>query len=105
MGIPALSSGEQTASAAIFASPARLCGVFIVHDGSANALTLEIWDSPDSTLTGDIQLTPDISIGASPAAGALSQLFWFDDEGIKAYKGIYAKLTFAGSAKYVVYYK
>lgn len=105
MDVPAISSGELAASAAVLAAPGRLCGVFIVHDGSANALTLEIWDSPDATLTADTQLTPDISIAASPAAGARSQLFWFGEDGVHAAKGIYAKMTFAGTIKFVVYYK
>lgn len=105
MDVPAISSDEQTGSIAILAHPGRLCGVFIVHDGTAATLVLEIWDSPDATLTDDQQLTPDITIGESPAAGARSQLFMFGEDGIKAFKGIYAKLTCTGSVKYVVYYK
>lgn len=105
MDVPAISSGELDASAAVLAALGRLCGVFIVHDGTAEELVLELWDSPDATLTGDKQLTPDITIGASAAAGARSQLFWFGEDGIHAAKGIYAKLTCAGAAKFVVYYK
>ena len=105
MDVPAISSGELAASTAVLAAPGRLCGVFIVHDGTAADLVLEIWDSPDSTLTSDTQLTPDITIAASPAAGARSQLFWFGEDGIHAAKGIYAKITCTGTKKFVVYYK
>ena len=98
------SSGLLAADAVISAGAGKLAGALVISDGT-NAVLLELWDSPTSTLTGDSRLC-EISIGASPAAGALTQGIWFGDTGITTYKGIYADVTqAAGTIKFYVFYE
>jgi len=97
------SSGLLAADAVISAGPCKLGGALVVSDGT-NAVLLEIWDSPNSTTTSDIRLG-EVSIGASPAAGALTQQVWFGDKGVTALKGLWADVTqTTGTIKFYVFY-
>ena len=99
-----LSSGAKSADAVIIDQGAQFYGILAIHDASANLLQAEIWDSPDSTLTGDIKLG-ELQIGASPAAGDLTQSTWYGPNGVTAFKGIYVDVTqAAGTILYYVYY-
>ena len=71
----AISSGKVTNSAAVFAGPCW-------YLGCGASATITVWDSPDSTLTGDI------AVDYLPAAG-FNPLFF----PVWCSKGIYAAIT------------
>jgi hypothetical protein len=99
----AISSGLLDADAVILAGPGKLMGAQVISNGT-NAVLLELWDSPDATLTSDSRLC-EISLGASPATGELTKELWFGPDGMRAYKGIYADITQAsGTIKFYVWH-
>ena len=96
------SSGILAADAVIRAGGGKLGGCAVISDGT-NAVTLTLYDNA-SAASGTA--LAGISIGASPATGALTQGVWFGDRGVTCINGIYADITQAtGTIKFIVWYE
>ena len=95
------SSGLKAADGVISAGAGKLGGVLVISDGT-NAVNLIIYDNASAASGTKLA---EITIGASPATGALSQGVWFGDKGLTALNGLYADVTQAtGTIKFYVFY-
>lgn len=93
---PTTSSGNKTASVAIYAGPGRLRGANLFGDGT-NSCTLTIYDNASAasgTVLAKLQLQ---------AAGNVDELD--GSYSIVATKGIYASLSGSGSPSFIVYFE
>jgi hypothetical protein len=95
-------SGVKTASASIKASKGILKGVTMEMTDAGGDGVVEVWDSPDSTLTDDTCLAR-IAV-TSTTSGDMSSWSLPVGEGVKASKGIYMKVV-AGDVNVIVYYE
>ncbi len=99
---PWVSSGAITASTVIKAKSGILGGVLVTAADAGGDIDVIIWDSPDSTLTGDDVLArvtiTDLIANTQASFAAPSQ------EGVEARNGLYAQVV-AGDCRLEVYYK
>lgn len=96
------SSGLKAADAAILDEPGFFMGAEVISD-ETNAVNLVVHDHASAASGTKLG---EITIGADPAKGALTQGIWFGPEGIKCMHGIFANITQAsGTLKYYVWYR
>lgn len=99
---PWITSGKLTASAAIKAAYGVVGGVLVTATDNGGDIDVEIWDSPDATLTNDERIcrvtitttTDKVQASWGSLAG----------QGVEATLGIYCKVV-AGDCEVEVYYK
>lgn len=94
-------SGLKTASVAIKAAKGILKGVTVEMTDTGGDGVVEIWDSPDSTLTNDTCLAR-ITV-TSTTSGDMSSWALPVGVGVKADNGLYLKIT--GDVNVIVYYE
>lgn len=96
-----LSSGSQTASAAIKAAAGLFFGILVATDG-ANAVTLDVYDN-DAAAAGT-KLIPQVVIPSS-ATDRLRKIFL--PAPVIAHEGIWVEVAVAGggTCAYVGYFK
>jgi len=100
--LPWVSSGVLTASAVAKNKPGLLGGIIVTATDAAGTVDVIVWDSPDSTLTGDERLCritiPELTAKTWKEFHAPSGC------GIQAEKGLYVQVV-AGACEVIVYYK
>lgn len=91
------SSGRKSADTQIMVGCGRLHGIILFTDGT-NAGSAKVYDSEDSTLTGDIELAAVAAAGAT-----LSKELILSEQGIEVNKGIYMDITGTGAEVIILY--
>lgn len=94
-------SGLKTASAVIKATKGVLKGVTMEMTDTGGDGVVEVWDSPDSTLTSDTCLAR-ITV-TSTTSGDMASWTLPVGVGVKADNGLYLKIT--GDVNVIVYYE
>jgi len=95
-------SGLKTASAAIKAAKGILKGLTVEMTDTGGDGIVEVWDSPDSTLTGDKCLAR-VAVTSTTAHDMASWALPGGSVGVKASKGLYLKIV-SGDVNVIVYY-
>jgi hypothetical protein len=99
---PWISSGVLTASTVIKAKAGVLGGVLVTATDAGGDIDVIVWDSPTSTLTGDVALCrvpiPTTVSLTQESFGTPSQV------GVEATLGIYVQVV-AGDCEIIVYYR
>ena len=95
-------SGLKTASVAIKAARGILKGMTVEMTDAGGDGVVEVWDSPDATLTSDTCLARITVITAT--SGAMSSWEMPVAPGVKAENGLYLKVV-TGDVNVIVYYE
>ena len=95
-------SGIKTASVAVKAAAGVLKGLTMEMTDTGGDGVVEVWDSPDATLTNDTCLAR-ITV-TSTTSGDMASWTLPVGEGVKAVNGIYMKIV-AGDMNVIVYYE
>lgn len=96
---PMQSSGVQTGSQVVCAEGCLLCGVVMFNVDVDGDQVLNVWDSPDDTTDGDIELIRLSGVATDEQGISIM----FPLPGVECRNGIYCAVT--GHAEYVIYYK
>lgn len=94
-------TGLLTASAAVKASAGDLLGVTVEMTDDGGDGVVEVWDSPDSTLTDDDCLAR-VTV-TTTTSGAMASWALPHPRGVHAGNGLYMKVI-AGDVNVIVYY-
>jgi hypothetical protein len=99
---PWISSGVLTASTVIKDKPGVFGGIIVIATDTGADISVKVWDSPDSTLTSDVELA--WCTGTTATALAQSSIGAPSQVGVEATLGIYVEVL-AGDCSFIVYYK
>lgn len=101
--VPWEASGIFADSAVIKNKPGLLGGIIVTVTGEGTADSIKVWDSPDATTTGDVELAR-ITLAAGTNLGQQAVVM-FPSPGVYAHLGIYVEMSAGAVLEYELYYR
>lgn len=99
---PWVSSGVVSAGTVIKNAPGILGGVIVTASDTDGDIDIIVWDSPDATLTSDVELC---RVTITSATDHVQASFSSPSEvGVEAENGLYVQIV-AGDCEVIVYYR